>query len=116
MTHRLRAERVSWDAPRHVYFIQAGNRNAPIKIGIATDPRRRLEDMQTSNPNRLVLLGYTPLIPHARATEEFFHDVFRALWIRREWFRATPELLDAADDFCDRRNASFWQDHGVGVA
>lgn len=73
----------------HVYFIQQCKRG-PIKIGIAADPKRRLEGLQTGNPQPLRLLGF---FAGGRAAERLLHDRFRTDHIRGEWFAPSEELL-----------------------
>jgi hypothetical protein len=74
-----------------VYFIQEG-RGGPIKIGVTERcPLKRLADMQTGCPKELRLLGQTEGDRH-KETE--LHHVFREHWIRGEWFRPHPEVLE----------------------
>ena len=57
-----------------------------VKIGIATDPYDRLNQMQVGNPFRLVLLGtlhtFTPI-----EDEAAFHAKFAKWGVRGEWFK-----------------------------
>lgn len=72
-----------------VYFIQAGD-NGPIKIGVATDPRRRLINMRTAHPDVLSLLA---VMPGDATLESAMHRRFAGQRIRGEWFAPTAELL-----------------------
>lgn len=75
-----------------VYFIQVAQPNGPIKIGIAADVRKRLEGLQTGNPERLVLLAE---LAGGVAEEIELHARFDSGRIRGEWFRAdTPGLAE----------------------
>lgn len=73
---RGRPKQQSW-----IYFIRSGN---AVKIGVTTDIRRRLYDLQVASPTALELVGV-----HLgdRKTEEALHHRFRNHQIRGEWFR-----------------------------
>jgi hypothetical protein len=70
-----------------VYFIQGGDR---IKIGFSTSPPARLSGLQTGSPDELRLLGS---ISGTEQDERRLQHSFRHLKIRREWFRAEPDLM-----------------------
>jgi hypothetical protein len=73
-----------------VYFIQSGDRGL-IKIGSAVNSRRRRGELQTGNPDDLVLHS----VFHADdcdLMEKRLHRRFRHLHVRGEWFRADAEL------------------------
>lgn len=76
-----------------VYFVYDEGAEA-VKIGVAGDPLRRLDQLQTGNPRRLALLG---TIPGGRGIESEIHDHFRPVHLRMEWFRATDEVLVQID-------------------
>lgn len=71
------------------YFIQQGN-DGPIKIGIATDIRKRLWSLQTSTPAPLNLLA---TIPGKRETETALHAFYASEHLRGEWFRPSLRLM-----------------------
>ena len=74
-----------------VYFITDSNY---IKIGYTkNDVKKRLKQLQTSNPNKLFLLGY---IEGDKEIEKKLHKKFYASIIRHngEWFSPTQDLLD----------------------
>ncbi len=73
-----------------VYFIRAGNEGA-IKIGRATDPRKRLAALQTASPAPLLLLAVIE-----NGDERAFHTQFAAHRLNGEWFHPAPELLALA--------------------
>jgi len=57
----LAASRHASGGMNALYFIQ-GQQTKLIKIGVSKDPMKRLEDHQTSSPDRLTLLGpFTPI-------------------------------------------------------
>lgn len=70
------------------YFIQADN-GGPIKIGRASNIRKRLASLQCSHSRMLVLLASMEGDHEAEMHEKFAH-----LRIKGEWFRAEGELLD----------------------
>jgi hypothetical protein len=72
-----------------VYFIQRST-NGPIKIGVAGEPRKRLESLQTGSPEPLYLLG---TLPGGKTEEAALHQKFGALLIRGEWFEPGDELI-----------------------
>lgn len=73
-----------------VYFIRAGEAGA-IKIGTTRgNPHARLRDLQTGNPEPLVLLAVMPGGPDV---ERGLHDRFVDSRLTGEWFRPTERLL-----------------------
>lgn len=73
-----------------IYFIQAG-RAGPIKIGKSANPLGRMSDLQTSNPNKLMLLASYK--EFSGFSESKLHQVFAENRIRGEWFEPTRMLL-----------------------
>jgi hypothetical protein len=71
-------------SPSFVYFIQHGEAG-PIKIGKAVDPARCIGQLQTGNPEELVLRS---VVPGDRAVEGGMHRRFEPARIRGEWFGA----------------------------
>ena len=69
------------------YFIRAG---ASIKIGAATDFKKRLTALQTAHERPLEVLA---VVPASAAPEYEVHQQFAHLRLRGEWFRADRELL-----------------------
>lgn len=73
------------------YFIRVG---ASIKIGAATNFKRRLEALQVAHVKPLEVLL---VVPAAMADEYAVHQLFAHLRTRGEWFRADRELLNFID-------------------
>lgn len=69
------------------YFIQ--DPRGRIKIGIAENPRQRLRQLQTGNPEKLVLLGCIE-----DDHEKDLHHKFRKYRVGGEWFTAEKELVE----------------------
>lgn len=74
-----------------VYFVQAEDERGPIKIGFSTNPRRRVEELQTMHTSQLFLLGVVECT--SDATERALHRRFAGSHVRGEWYRPTPDLL-----------------------
>lgn len=70
-----------------VYFIRSGNY---IKIGYAEQPRRRLKELQTGNPEKLQLLGTVPGGPDR---EREIHHLFNDFRVKGEWFELVTDIL-----------------------
>ncbi|WP_406080133.1 GIY-YIG nuclease family protein [Micromonospora sp. NBC_00858] len=92
------------DEPHHgpgVYFIV----EFPdlVKIGHASDVRRRLAQLQTGNPAYLHLAHaiYEPDTDRRRAIEADLQRRFRHLHARGEWFHWTDELYEYINTLCN---------------
>lgn len=72
-----------------VYFI-ADTVNDVVKIGYTKDVKKRLKQLQTSNSNVLVLLGY---MDGNEVEERNTHLLFSKFRLEGEWFR-----LDSDND------------------
>lgn len=84
LTHGSRRE--GW-----VYFLRDDEARA-VKIGFSRDPIRRIQQIQTSNPNRLRLLG---AIRSVEAFEQFLHWSNRDRRMSGEWFNDTDGGLSS---------------------
>lgn len=73
---------------KRVYFIQAAS-GGPIKIGIATSVKTRLQGLQSGFPAPLAVLAHKP---GGEAEEARLHSAFASTRVRGEWFEDTPEL------------------------
>ncbi len=85
----------------YVYLVRAAD--GPIKIGTATDPRSRLESLQTAHHEALELLA---VIPGGYSLERLLHHHFAPNRIRGEWYvaEALGELIALADYINARRS------------
>ncbi len=72
-----------------IYFIRCPYFNA-IKIGKALDPERRMRGFQIGCPAKLMLIGCAI---GGKREEKQFHEMFRHLHIRGEWFKADPGMI-----------------------
>ena len=71
-----------------VYFIYD---NSNIKIGFTKNIKKRMKELQTSNSNKLMLLGY---INGDINKEQFLHNQFKNYQILNEWFKPDQALID----------------------
>jgi T5orf172 domain. len=94
----LRGERIKPpQLPTYLYFIKSG---AYVKIGISTDPKARIRELSTGNPDQLVLIGKLPFDDRTDAgmEESRWHAKFETERVRGEWFRITPRILSAISE------------------
>ncbi len=75
-----------------VYVVGFDLDKAPSKVGIASDPIRRMASLQTAHFQRLVIAGWwkTPDREIARALEVAFHTTQSAKRLSGEWFDFSP--------------------------
>jgi hypothetical protein len=98
------------DDATHVYIIARirGNRPIlPVKIGISSNPSKRLAGLQTANPFPLVLLTtfYCPTRGMAKELEAFFHETQSDRRLSGEWFGIAP--MEAVELLCMNFRAAF---------
>lgn len=74
-----------------IYFLQ-GVADGPIKIGFTADLARRLAAYKTHSDSDVTLLG---TCEGTLVDERRLHHHFRAQRFRGEWFKSSPELLQA---------------------
>jgi hypothetical protein len=72
-----------------VYMIQAGE-GGPVKIGVASILKKRLEALKVSSPVPLTVLA---AFDGGDELEKKLHRHFDAARLEGEWFRPVPELL-----------------------
>lgn len=76
-----------------VYFI--GAKEGPVKIGRAVNVAKRLNAIQTGNPEKLMILASA--IEGDIINEKSLHEKYAGSRIRGEWFRRTPNIQQAID-------------------
>jgi hypothetical protein len=86
-----------------IYFIQSEH-GGPIKIGRADDLAKRLVGLQTSRPDKLVVLAAAQ---GSLACEKALHHRFSQYREKGEWFSASPELLEMVKDVIARGSMAF---------
>lgn len=80
-----------------VYFIRAGT-DGPVKIGLATDPLRRLGALQTAHSELLRLIR---VLDGGATVEKALHARFAALRMSGEWFGFASEMIANDLGFAD---------------
>jgi len=73
-----------------VYFIQQGH-SGPVKIGYSSNPRKRIQELQTGSAERLYLLGS---IEGDKTKENTLQNYFRKDKMQGEWFKPSDSLMD----------------------
>jgi len=76
-----------------IYIILAGDE--AMKIGLALDPEKRLEQLQIGNHRdlRLVAAFYAGSLMQSQKKEKDIHNILHKYHIRGEWFK--PNLAKA---------------------
>lgn len=77
-----------------IYFITDGEY---CKIGFAHNARKRIKDLQIGSARKLTLLATVPGGPDVEA---IYHNTFKDLRVRGEWFRMAPELISFINANC----------------
>lgn len=86
-----------------LYLISEGP-CGPIKVGLSTNPRSRLLDLQIGNPRPLrILATYKMEREEVYRAERFLHEELEVMFPRRlvgEWFDISEEsILEQMPDF-----------------
>lgn len=76
----------------YIYFIAEEPFNNKVKIGMSQNPQRRLKELQTGNPNTLVLRHVTQYDEY-KALERTMHEICKDLRGVGEWFDITESEL-----------------------
>lgn len=76
-----------------VYVIGFDLDKAPSKVGIASDPLKRMASLQTAHYQKLVMAGWwnCPDRDMARYLERAFHEVQHRERLSGEWFDLSPK-------------------------
>ena len=75
----------------YVYFIS--DQSGRVKIGSSYDPQARLKQLQTSNPEKLKMLGTIKTDNH-KFLEKKLHKQYKRLRLTGEWFALGKELVE----------------------
>ncbi len=80
------------DSNYYVYVL-ASDTSGPVKIGISSDPDRRVRQLQTGHADPLTVLHREPVgdAARAKAFETLIHRNVSHLRKRGEWFDMTAE-------------------------
>ena len=85
----------------YIYVLRAGE---AYKIGKSRQIGARIHSHQSSTPHTLILVMQRKVHEY-HATETALHKMFADKEIRTEWFRLTPNDLDAVRCFLDEVSA-----------
>ena len=94
----------------YIYFAQMEN-TGPIKIGISTDPHKRMASINTGSPYPITLLYFTP---GCEEDEKALHREFMKFSIRNEWFHPVKEIFKSIEwkKQIDRKYEAFmWENY-----
>lgn len=67
-------------------YVAAKKGDGPIKVGMATNARRRLQDLENANGQRFPLIWISPACTDFRAVEQLVHQHMRPARLLGEWF------------------------------
>lgn len=88
-----------------VYLIKQQSANL-YKIGISKDPKSRLDQLQTANPDTLELVS-TFKTKHGFQLETFVHRKFSDANVQLEWFELTEEEVKEFIPTCQQGESNF---------
>ena len=83
----------------NIYFIQCQD-TGPIKIGYATNVKRRFSEIQVNCPYTLKLLAFAP---GSKLWEDALHQEYRKINTRGEWFLPTEKLMSHINEIRKRK-------------
>jgi len=95
----------------YIYVLRKkANSNAPIKIGKAKDPVKRLKGLQTGNPEKLRIIHLVKCRSemHSRSIEQELHSRLKKYKMTGEWYKSGAlgkfrEILDSMNYFDRKR-------------
>jgi len=79
----------------YIYFAKSDDL---VKIGFATNPHRRVQELGTGNHNKIVLYDS---FPSYQAAEKLLHRRFKADRVRGEWFHLSNDIEEFLEDLFD---------------
>lgn len=91
-----------------IYFVRVGL-DGPIKIGSTTNMKKRLKNLQVSNP---IPLNVMSVVPGTERDEQRLHQKFSHLFIQGEWFHPGDDLLEFIDIVKERNCLTLGDDDG----
>ena len=85
---------------KYIYVISHPKFEGYYKVGIAKDYKTRLNNYQTSDPDRAYKMEYFYLTPHFRETEKYIHHLFDNKF---EWIKANLEdIVQKIENYTDK--------------
>lgn len=80
-----------------IYAMQGINGGC-IKVGCSNDPAKRLVELQTGSPHKLVILGVVAAPDEAeRNIHRYLGKGWHSDWSHGEWFYPTKDVIDALE-------------------
>ena len=92
----------------NIYFI-GSLESGTVKIGRSNNPENRLAELQTGNPQKLVLYGVIYDVSHE--LKKRLHKLFDHLRINGEWFKLTDELIHFMINKTDKTSYDYKRNH-----
>ena len=97
-------DREGYEVSVYVYVaatMKDGLPEAPVKVGISSNPVSRLQSLQTASPYQLMPFGFfwCPNLAMARVVETATHEMLEEDHMSGEWFSCDP--LYAAGAICE---------------
>jgi len=74
----------------NIYFI-GSLESGTVKIGKSNNPEKRLTELQTANPHKLVLYGVIDDV--TPDLENTLHEILSDIRLKGEWFKLTDKLI-----------------------
>lgn len=95
--------------PNFLYFIEAGQH---IKIGITSNPAKRIKAVQTGYPLPCVYLAIFDCGRRAANFEYKMHEIFKDDKSHGEWFYSTDEMKEFIRDSLNSESLKFhlWEE------
>lgn len=72
-----------------IYFIQNKN-TGHVKIGVAKSPKEHLNGLQEAHHEELSIIR---VLDGGRSAEKWFHNYFKAFFVRGEWFTFDEKMM-----------------------
>jgi hypothetical protein len=88
-----------------VYLIKKEEGNM-YKIGVSNNPKKRLQELQTGNPDTLTLVETYNTI-HNFKLENFLHRTYSDKNVQLEWFELTTEDVKSFISNCEKGENIF---------
>jgi len=73
------------------------------KIGFTTNIKKRIKQLQTANPNELVLLREYKATSRGRKLESLLHTHYKSKKINNEWFKLNSDDIKDFIVTCDEK-------------
>jgi len=85
----LRRRPIPLPAVKTYVYLVACTARSQVKIGLSSNPERRMRTLSTANADSLELLHY---VVGSHSLETALHDKFKQHRIRNEWYTRCPEI------------------------